>query len=115
MLHRLSSYGLVLGVGTVALAVLLFAGRSGTYADPKTAPGLRPPSYVVLGAQATPNTGLTTISENPSAICPNAEFVAQAGAPNSAATPTEPTANAPLRRLATPCVHAVAWVGSPVP
>ena len=63
MLHRLISYGLVLGLGTVALAVLLLAARSGTNGDAETTPGLgAAPSYVVLGEQATPNTGATTIN-----------------------------------------------------
>lgn len=96
--------------------MLLFASRSGRNGDPETAPGLGPvPSYVVLGDQATPNTGASTINESLPALCPNTEFVVHADALSTAPTPAEPTANAPLRRLATPCVHAVAWVASPVP
>ncbi len=120
MLHRSISYGLVLGVGTVALAVLLFGARSGTNGDPETAPGLgAPPSHAVLGDQSTPNSGPTTNNGNPPAICPDTEFVAHAGAPNIASTPSptpaEPTPNAPVRRFPPPCIHAVAWFATPAP
>jgi hypothetical protein len=116
MLHRSISYGLVPGLGTVALAVLLFGARSGTNGDPETAPGLgAAPSHAVLGDQSTPNTGPTTINENLPAICPNTEFAAYAGALSTAPTPAEPTPNAAVRRFPPPCIHAVAWFASPVP
>ena len=120
MLHRSISYGLVLGLGTVALAVLLLGARSGTNGDPETAPGLgTAPGYVVLSDQSTPNTAPTTNNGNPPAICPNTEFVAHAGAPNIAPTPSptpaEPKPNAAMRRFPPPCIHAVAWFVTPAP
>ena len=116
MLHRSISYGLVLGLGTAALAVLLFTASPGTNGDAETAPGLgAAPGNVLLGAETTPNTGLTTFDVNPPAVCPNTEFVARAGAPYTAPTPAEPTPTAPVGPLSTPCIHAVAWLASPVP
>lgn len=114
MLHRPISYGLVLGLGTATLAVLLFAAR--TNGDPDTAPGLgAASSNVVLGAESTPSTGLTTFDVNPPAVCPNTEFVAEVDAPFAAPTLAEPTPTAPVGPLSTPCIHAVAWLASPVP
>jgi hypothetical protein len=116
MLHRSIPYGLVLGLGTIALAVLLATAGSDTNDDAETTPGLGlAPSYAVLGDETTPNTGPTTIDENLPAICPNTEFLAQAGASNTALTLVEPTPNASERSLPTPCIHGVAWLASPVP
>ena len=62
MLHRSISYSLILGLGAVALAVLLFAVGPATDAGAQTAPGLGAASrYAVLGGQTVTNTGPTTI------------------------------------------------------
>ncbi len=62
MLRRSISYRLVVGLGAVALAVLLFAVGSATNASAQTAPGLgAAASYAVLGGQTVTNTGPTTI------------------------------------------------------
>ena len=58
MLHRSISFRLIVGLGAVALAVLLFA----VGAAAATAPGLgAASSYAVLGGQTVTNTGPTTI------------------------------------------------------
>jgi Ice-binding-like len=60
MLHRSISYRLIVGLGAVALAVLLFAVGAAATA---TAPSLgTASSYAVLGGQTVTNTGPTTIS-----------------------------------------------------
>ena len=62
MLHRSLSYRLIVGVGAVAVAVLLFAVGSATNAGAQTAPGLgAASSYAVLGGQTVTNSGSTTI------------------------------------------------------
>ena len=62
MRHRSISYRLIVGLGAVALAVLLFALGSATNAGAQTAPGLgAASSYAVLGGQTVTNSGSTTI------------------------------------------------------
>ena len=62
MLHRAISYSLIVGLGAVALAVLLFAVGSAPNARGDGGPGLgAASSYAVLGGSAVTNTGLTTI------------------------------------------------------
>jgi hypothetical protein len=63
MLHRSISYRLIVALGAVGLAVLLFAAGSATDAGALTTPGLgAASSYAVLGGQTVINTGPTTIS-----------------------------------------------------
>jgi hypothetical protein len=104
MLHRLISYGLVLGLGVAVLAVILLAAPSGTNDDAATVPGLGPGPSAVLGAEILPNADVA-------GACAGTEYLEHPSDPSTTPTPAEPTPVPTIK----PCVDALAWSSTPMP
>jgi len=88
MLHRSISYRLIVGLGAVALAVLLSVLGFAMSASGQTAPSLgAASSYAVLGGSAVTNTG-STITDGDVGVWPNVAIDAITGFPPGIANGT---------------------------